>query len=142
MEVQIPFIQYLNPRAKILPITLSTMNLDHLLAGGKEIGQLVTKNADILMVASTDMSHYISAEKARELDQKAIDRILALDPKGLYETVVGHRISMCGLGPTVMMLTAAIEAGAGKAEVIDYTNSGETSGDFNQVVGYLSMIVY
>ena len=142
LEVQVPFIQYINPKARILPVTISSMNLSQLLAAGKELASLVNDNNDILMVASTDMSHYISADSARSKDQKAIDAILALDPQGLYNVVVKEQISMCGMAPTVMMLAAAIEAGATKAEVVEYTNSGETSGDFNKVVGYLSMIIF
>lgn len=142
LEVQVPFIQYLNPQARILPITVSSMDLSQLVAAGKELASVLHEHQDLLMIASTDMSHYISADNARKKDQRAIDSILALDPEGLFNTVVNEHISMCGMGPTVIMLTAALEAGATQAEVIEYTNSGETSGDFNKVVGYLSMIVY
>ena len=75
------------------------------------------------------MSHYISVERAREKDRKAIDKILALDPEGLVNTVAMERISMCGVAPTAIMLAAALELGAKKAEVIDYTNSGNVMGD-------------
>lgn len=142
LEVQVPFIQYLNPDAKILPITVSSWDLDRLMVGGKEIARLIRGRDDVLMVASTDMSHYIDAESARVRDQKAIDAILAMDPEGLFHTVVEEDISMCGMGPTVMMLTAAGELGAKSSEVIQYTNSGEVSGDYYQVVGYLSMEVH
>jgi AmmeMemoRadiSam system protein B len=142
LEVQVPFIQYLNPKARILPITVSSVDLPQLLAAGRELASLLNETKDVLMIASTDMSHYISAESARNKDQKAIDSILALDPEGLFNRVVDEHISMCGMAPTVIMLTAALEAGATRAEVIEYTNSGETSGDFNKVVGYLSLIVY
>jgi AmmeMemoRadiSam system protein B len=87
------------------------------------------------------MSHYISAEEARVQDQKAIDKILAMDPGGLFKTVVRENISMCGMAPTTMMLSAAIELGAKTPELIQYTNSGEVSGDYYKVVGYLSMTV-
>ncbi len=142
LEVQLPFIQYLNPQARVLPITVSSMDLNSLAKAGKEIGELVKGNDDVMMVASTDMSHYIDAHSAEVLDHKAIDKILALDPKGLYNTVVEENISMCGMAPTVIMLTAAIEAGASRAEKVHYTNSGEVSGDYHQVVGYFSGIVY
>ncbi|MCX6580843.1 MAG: AmmeMemoRadiSam system protein B [Candidatus Aminicenantes bacterium] len=142
LEVQVPFIQYINPRAGILPITISCMDLEQLLAAGQEIGRMVQGRDDVLLVASTDMSHYISAESAKVKDQKAIDKILAMDPEGLFETVMLEKISMCGMAPTVMMLSAAIQLGAKASEVIQYTNSGEASGDYDQVVGYLSMAVY
>jgi AmmeMemoRadiSam system protein B len=142
LEVQVPFIQYINPRAGILPITISCMDLEQLLAAGQEIGRMVQGRDDVLLVASTDMSHYISAESAKFKDQKAIDKILAMDPEGLFETVMLENISMCGMAPTVMMLSAAIQLGAKASEVIQYTNSGEASGDYSEVVGYLSMAVY
>lgn len=141
LEVQVPFIQYLNPDAKILPITIGSHNLDKLIRGGKEIARTIEGMEDVLIVASTDMSHYIDAETAKVQDQKAIDKILAMDPSGLFNTVSRERISMCGMAPTTMMLSAALELGAKKSEVLQYTNSGEVSGDYNQVVGYVSMTV-
>jgi AmmeMemoRadiSam system protein B len=142
LEVQLPFIQYLNPGAKILPVTIASGDPKRLTAAGKEIAALIKDNPDVLIVASTDMSHYISAERAKEKDRMAIDKILALDPEGLINTVAMERISMCGASPTAIMLSAALELGAKKAEIIDYTNSGVVMGDYNRVVAYLSMIVY
>ncbi len=143
LEVQVPFIQFINPGAKILPITLSSVDIDTLMAGGREIGRLIAAHGDmdILIVASTDMSHYIDAESAMLKDNKAIERIKKLDPAGLFNTVASERISMCGVAPTSMMLSAALELGASETEVVEYTNSGKVSGDFNQVVAYLSMTV-
>jgi AmmeMemoRadiSam system protein B len=94
LEVQVPFIQYVSPSTRILPITVAAHRLDDLLAAGKEIARLLTENEDLMMVASSDMSHYIAAAKARELDFKAVDRMLHLDAKGLYQTVRDNRISM------------------------------------------------
>lgn len=143
LEVQVPFIQYLNPEAKILPITVAGGDVQRLQAAGQEIAALIKENnGDILMVASTDMSHYLSVDRAREKDKKAIDKILQLDPEGLYNTVLMERISMCGVASTTIMLSAALELGAKKAEIIDYTNSGTVLGDYSRVVAYLSMIVY
>jgi AmmeMemoRadiSam system protein B len=143
LEVQVPFVQYVNPAAKILPITVAGGDVQRLMAAGKELAALVKETTgDILIVASTDMSHYISVDRAREKDKKAIDKILQLDPEGLYNTVLMERISMCGVAPTTIMLSAALALGAKKAEMIDYTNSGIVMGDYDRVVAYLSMIVY
>jgi AmmeMemoRadiSam system protein B len=144
LEVQVPFIQFINPDAKILPITISSHNIDKLMAGGKEIAQLIknTTDSDVLMVASTDMSHQIEAGLAKEKDSKAIDKILHLDPQGLLQVVNEENISMCGAAPTTMMLSAALELKAQKAQIIEYTNSGKATGDYSSVVGYLSMMVY
>ena len=143
LEVQVPFVQYINPAAKILPVTIAGGDPKRLMEAGKEIAALVKEYpGDILIVASTDMSHYVSEDRAREKDKLAIDKILKLDPEGLFNTVAMERISMCGAAPTTIMLSAALELGAQKAEIIDYTNSGKVMGDYQRVVAYLSMIVY
>lgn len=141
LEVQVPFIQYLKPDAMLLPIIVSSHDLPKLLEGGSEIGRLFAGRSDLMMVASTDMSHYIPADEARELDFQAIGEILRLDPEGLFKTVSRRGISMCGVAPTVIMLAAALEAGATRAELIDYTHSGEVSGNLKEVVAYASVIV-
>jgi len=142
LEVQVPFIQFLNPNAKILPITISSLEVQTLIEGGKELATTLKGQEDYLIVASTDMTHRESAESARIKDNKAIDKIMALDPRGLFETVAREGISMCGVSPTTMMLAAALELGAKSADVIQYTNSGEASGDYGEVVGYLSAVIY
>jgi hypothetical protein len=141
LEVQVPFIQYASPASRILPITVAAQRLDDLLAAGQEIARLFKGNPDLMMVASSDMSHYIPADRARELDLKAIACVLRLDAEDLYRTVRDNRISMCGVAPAVIMLAAARAAGATRAELVCYTNSGEVSGDVNEVVGYASVIV-
>jgi hypothetical protein len=142
LEVQVPFIQYMRPDARILPIVVAAHRLDDLLAAGRELAGLFQSGAGPLMVASSDMSHYITAARARELDFLAIERMLQLDAEGLYRTVRENRISMCGVAPAVIMLSAARAAGATGAELVCYTNSGEVSGDMDEVVGYASLIVY
>lgn len=142
LEVQVPFIQVLNPGARILPITVASMDMFSMMQAGREIGRLLKENPSVLMVASTDMSHYIDAETADAEDHKAIEKITALDPVGLFDVVMERRISMCGVSPTVIMLQAALEAGASQTEIVEYTHSGKVSGDYNQVVAYLSLIVY
>jgi len=142
LEVQVPFIQYASPGSRILPIVVAAYRLAELLAAGREIAALLKENRNLMMVASSDMSHYISAASARELDFKAIDRVLQLDAEGLYHTVSDNRISMCGVAPAVIMLSAARAAGASRAELVCYTHSGETTGDMDEVVGYASVIVY
>lgn len=142
LEVQVPFIQHGRPRARILPIVVAAQRLDDLLAAGAEIAALVRGDAGLMMVASSDMSHYIPAERARQLDGLAIERMLQLDAEGLYRTVRDRRISMCGVAPAVIMLSAARAAGAAGAELVCYTHSGEVSGDTAEVVGYASLVVY
>jgi len=142
LEVQVPFIQYASPGSRILPIVVAAYRLEDLLAAGREIAVLFKENRNLMMVASSDMSHYIAADRARELDFKAIAKMLQLDAQGLYHTVRDHRISMCGVAPAVIMLSAARAAGATSADLICYTHSGEVTGDVDEVVGYASLIVY
>jgi hypothetical protein len=88
------------------------------------------------------MNHYESDPVTRAKDQKAIERILALDPRGLHEVVTQQEISMCGFGPAVAMLTAAKHLGATRAELIKYATSGDISGDRQMVVGYAGIAVF
>jgi hypothetical protein len=88
------------------------------------------------------MNHYESDPVTRVKDQKAIERMLALDPQGLYEAVTSEEISMCGFGPAVAMLTAAKRLGATSAELIKYATSGDVSGDRQMVVGYAGIAVH
>ena len=95
----------------------------------------------ILLVASTDMSHYESRESASRKDKMALAHILDLDPEGLYNTVLGNRISMCGIIPTTIALIASLKLGCHQADLVRYTDSGEASGDTEQVVGYAGLIL-
>ena len=88
------------------------------------------------------MTHYESGKVAREKDFLALDKLLSLDPAGLFEVVYENRISMCGVMPTVVMLQAAISLGAEKAELIAYSNSGDVTGDQSEVVGYAGVRVF
>jgi len=95
----------------------------------------------VLVVASSDMSHYISAEEAERKDKLALERMINLDPEGLYQVVYQHNISMCGFIPATVMLVSALELGASQAELVDYRNSGDVTGDYREVVAYASVMV-
>ncbi|HKZ57676.1 MAG TPA: AmmeMemoRadiSam system protein B [Thermodesulfovibrionales bacterium] len=81
------------------------------------------------ILASSDMSHYLPDKTARLKDKKAIDKILDIDPKGLYDSVIHEKISMCGCLPTVTMLSASTLLGAKTTHLVKYMTSGEVSGD-------------
>jgi AmmeMemoRadiSam system protein B len=138
LEVQLPFIQYFRPDAAIVPICVShEAGYPELEALGRALaGAVRIHGREALLVASTDMSHYVSQRTAETKDRLAIDRVLALDPAGLFATVTAERISMCGFQPTAAALVAAIGLGATKAELVRYQTSGDASGDYSQVVGY------
>lgn len=99
------------------------------------------KRSALLIIASSDMNHYESDEITRVKDRRAIDPILALDSKGLWDTVTRQNITMCGFGPAVAMLTAANELGATEATLIKYATSGDISGDREMVVGYAGIAI-
>jgi len=143
LEVQLPFLQVLQPGFQFVPITVGTSNFESLVALGEAIGKVVSDFPEpILVVASSDMNHYESDSITRAKDRRAIDQVLALDARGLYETVRHGSISMCGYGPATAMLTAARLLGATKAELLRYATSGDVSGDRDSVVGYAGIAVF
>ncbi|HME59140.1 MAG TPA: AmmeMemoRadiSam system protein B [Terracidiphilus sp.] len=143
LEVQLPFLQVLAPGFKFVPVTVGTSNFEVLSALGKVIGIAAAEAAGpVLVIASSDMNHYESDKVTRVKDRRAIDQLLALDPRGLYDVVHQADISMCGYGPAVAMLTAARKLGATRAELIRYATSGDVSGDHDMVVGYAGVAVF
>lgn len=141
IEVQIPFIQVLNPDISFVPISCSYFtSLEELIKLGQSLAQAVKeRDEDILIIASTDMSHQVPKDMARVKDFMAIEKILGLDPQGLYAVVQSENISMCGFQATTAALVAAKELGAVKAELIKYRTSGDVTGDFHSVVGYAGL---
>ena len=142
LEVQVPFLQYMQKNLTIAPIVVSHVSYETCLAVGQGIAKAIKDYAKpVLLVASTDMTHYESRQSASAKDSLALERIRELDPQGLFNTVLGKRISMCGIMPTTVTLIAALALGAKKAELIRYTDSGETSGDTSHVVGYAGFVI-
>lgn len=143
LEVQLPFLQVKQPDLSIVPITLQHPSW----GGCEELGKAIAKTVkdsgeDILIVASTDMNHYESQNVTMEKDGLAIEKVLALDPKGLIATCGEHHITMCGVIPTAIMLIACKELGAKEAKLVEHTTSGEVSGDYDAVVGYAGFIIF
>jgi hypothetical protein len=133
LEVQLPFLQQLAGEFTFVPIVVGSGRLEVLTELGSSLARVLRPPAegskhDVLMIASSDMNHYEDDERTRSKDRLAIDRVLALDPAGLWETVQREQISMCGYGPAV-------------AELVKYATSGDVSGERDQVVGYAGMIV-
>ena len=142
IEVELPFLQVLRPELKIIPIAIGTGHLAVLQQLGESIATVVRQSPlPILIIASSDMNHYEDDATTRIKDQKAIGKILALDPRGLHETIMNESISMCGFGPAVAMLTAARMLGAHHVQVVQYATSADVSGDFDTVVGYAGIVV-
>jgi AmmeMemoRadiSam system protein B len=142
LEVQLPFICRAAPETRIVPLAMMSVPIETCRAVGEALAEAVQEAGhSVTVLASSDMSHYVSDERARKQDRKAIERILALDPEGLYRTVMDEHITMCGVIPVTTMLFAARRCGAGEAVLVRYMTSGEVSGDLDYVVGYAGVIV-
>jgi AmmeMemoRadiSam system protein B len=143
LEVQLPFLQHLGgPSTQFVPITIGTGSWERLEELGRAIAETLKKIGQaVLIIASSDMNHYESDARTRVKDRKAIDQVLAMDPKGLYEVVRREDISMCGYGPASVTLTATKLLGATRAELVKYATSAEVSQDYDRVVGYAGIVI-
>jgi hypothetical protein len=143
LEVQLPFLQTLRPKLQFVPIAVGTEAYEALELLGNAMAEAIRNyRHEVLIVASSDMNHFESDERTRLKDRRAIDQVLALDPRGLYDTVRHEHISMCGYCPTVGALIAARRLGAKNAELVRYGTSADVSGDYRRVVGYAGMAVW
>jgi AmmeMemoRadiSam system protein B len=142
IEVQLPFLQVRNPKFTFVPIALGIRQFEVLEALGLAIAEVLTQQSKpVLIIASSDMNHYENDQITRVKDHKAIDQILTLNPRGLFDVIMQEEISMCGFGPAVVMLTTVKQLGALRADLVKYATSGDISGDRNMVVGYAGIIV-
>ena len=141
-EVELPFLQVRQPQLKFVPIALGIRQFEVLEQLGEAIADVVAaQNDPVLIIASSDMNHYDSDAITRVKDRSAIEAILKLDARALYEGVTEQNVSMCGFGPAVAMLTATKKLGAASAFLVKYATSGDISGDRDLVVGYAGVIV-
>ncbi|HEU4402678.1 MAG TPA: AmmeMemoRadiSam system protein B [Candidatus Polarisedimenticolia bacterium] len=142
LVVQIPFLQFLVEDLRFVPICVGTMRLTLLLELGRAVGDAIRADGgEVLLVISSDMSHYVPVEEAERQDRKALDRVLALDPEGLHSVVLREEISMCGVAPAVAGLEAARQLGARQGRLVTYATSGDKNGDYQSVVGYAGVAV-
>ena len=141
LEVEIPFLQILNPDFLFVPIAVGTLRFEDLHELGMGLARVLQESKDeILLVTSSDMNHYEPDDVTRIKDAKAIDRMQAMDARGLFDVCRKGKISMCGLGPAVAMLTAMKQLGVQTGELVRYATSGDVNGDRDAVVGYAGMI--
>lgn len=141
LEVMVPFLAALNPQTRIVPICISHPGLDTLLGVGKTIGRALRAfPRRVSILVSSDMSHFVHHEMAKEQDSRALEPALHLDPVRFYETVRGGDISMCGVLPMTVGIAAALELGATETEVTGYATSGQINGEMRRVVGYAGML--
>jgi len=142
IEVQLPFLQYFKLDIKLVPIMLAHGTAATFKEIGKEIAKAIKEsNKEVVIIASSDMTHYEPHESARRKDTQAIEAILDLNEDELLKRVEELNISMCGYAPTVSLISAAKELGATEAELVRYQTSGDVSGDYSAVVGYAGIII-
>ncbi|RMH43150.1 MAG: AmmeMemoRadiSam system protein B [Deltaproteobacteria bacterium] len=142
IEVELPFLLAKNPRVKVVPIVLAGLSEREAVQLGEALADAAEDVGDrVLVVASSDMSHYLPDAEARRVDRVALAPLLASDPHGLYRTVVANDISMCGFIPATAMLAYAHRTGGGAPELTDYATSGDAFGDRDRVVGYAGVVV-
>ncbi|MGA9643299.1 MAG: AmmeMemoRadiSam system protein B [Terriglobales bacterium] len=152
IEVQLPFLQARQRELHIVPIAIGTSDFGVLRGLGEAVAEVVGSfsalgereqegERKVLIIASSDMNHYESDAVTRVKDHKAIERVLAMDARGLWEVVMTEGISMCGFGPTIVMLTAAKILGATRTTLVRYATSGDVSGERETVVGYAGIVV-
>jgi AmmeMemoRadiSam system protein B len=142
LEVELPFIRARRHDALITPIILGGLDGDECIALGQALAAVVAELGEaVLVVASSDMSHYLPDEVTRQIDRHAIAPMLACDPRRLYDVVSSEDITMCGILPVTTMLSYARARGASKGELVAYGTSADTSGDRGRVVGYAAVTV-
>src|SRR5271170_3709844 len=138
IEVQLRFLEYVLPHPRFVALEIAFDSFAHL----EEIARIVrvaVEHRDVLLLASTDFSHYVPAATARRLDALALEAILARDARRLYEVVAEEEISMCGIAPTTVLL-AALAAEPLTARLLRWGHSGEAT-PMSEVVGYASLLL-
>jgi len=143
VEVELPFVRALQPAVRFVPMVLASLSEQDAIAVGQGLARAIAKvGGEVLVVASSDMSHYLPDAEARRVDKIALDALLTGDAAALHRTVRERDISMCGVIPTTAMLAYARAAGAaGAPELVAYATSGDASGDRSRVVGYAGVVV-
>jgi AmmeMemoRadiSam system protein B len=138
IEVQLPWLQHLYERVKIVPIAMLAQDMETARALGRAISQ---SDDDLIVIASSDFTHYEPHTVAMEKDGSIIDAIIGLDEEELYERCERLRCTMCGYGPVTSAIVAAKETGAKRASLLKYATSGDMTGDYSRVVGYGSIVM-
>jgi len=133
IEVQLPWLQYLYEEVMIVPVAMQAQDIET----ARQVGKAISRCAgNIVIIASTDFTHYEPHSVATEKDRSLIDAIVDLDEEELYARCESLNCTMCGYGPVASAIVAAKEAGARKATLLKYATSGDATGDFSRVVGY------
>lgn len=142
LEVQMPFIKYRFPRARIAPVMMGQQDYPSVLRLAEKIVTAIRRTQrDVKIVASSDFSHYVPEKKAKSDDFYAIEPLLTLDTKEFYRRIEERGVTACGFGPIAAMVAACGKLGAKTGKLIRYATSGEVTGDRREVVGYAAIAV-
>jgi hypothetical protein len=142
VEVELPFLRARQPRLRLAPLVLGGLSAEQAIAVGEGLARAIQRlGGEALVVASSDLSHYLPDPEARRVDRIAIDAVLSGDPVELYRTVRDQDISMCGVIPATAMLAYCRARGAARPELVGYATSADASGDTSRVVGYAGVLV-
>ena len=145
LEMQLPFIARLQPGVPIVPLVMGHQTRATAFALGDALARAVARfanDSNVLLVASSDLSHYEDAAMAARMDAIVIGYVESFDPEGLMLALEHEPRHACGGGPMVSVLHAARQLGATGAHVLRYADSGDVSGDKSSVVGYLAAAVF
>lgn len=144
LEVELPLFQYYKSDFQIIPIVVTTEKI----LTYKEIACAIANAVEeqnikdsVVIIASSDLTHYEPQAQAQKKDKYAIEAILELNETKLIEMVEKFNISMCGWAAVVIMLLAAKLLGASKAQLLNYATSGDVSGEYGSVVGYAGIVI-
>jgi hypothetical protein len=142
LEVQMPFIKYRFPRARIAPVMMGQQDYASAMGLAEKVGNAIKlSKRDVRIVASSDFSHYVREEKAKSDDLYAIESLSSLNVPEFYRRIEEREVSACGYGPIAAMVTVCGKLGAKAAHLLRYATSGEVTGDHREVVGYAAITV-
>jgi len=141
LEMQLPFLQYgYGSEFKIVPLCLADQSFTTSAFLGKAIFKLMEESSNVLLVASTDLTHYQPQRIAEKEDEEILDAIVSGNPQNLDRLLSSHDLSMCGPGPVMVVMEAISSPGVGRVKLLKYATSGDITGDYSAVVGYASLI--
>jgi len=139
LEVQLPFLQVVMNDFKLIPIVMGGQGMDHIEALSSSLAEVI-EGVNCLIVASTDLSHFHTASEAEQLDHIFIRHLANYDFDGLIHAVSSRKTEACGYGPALVAMKTAARLGADSCTPLNYSHSGDVTGDTDRVVGYLSAV--
>jgi MEMO1 family protein len=140
IEVELPFLQHIYDDFNLIPIMIRNQNFEVSKALGNVITE-VLQNKKSILIASSDLSHYFNQIVANRLDRELIRRISMLDPEGVLNAEIEGVGQACGIGAIAAVLWASKEQGGSKVDILKYATSGDVTGDYDEVVGYVSAVI-